>query len=344
VTSFRSAEFLARVVFAFGSIATTFSSAAIAQDAPDTQNAAPIVRASTQSQSPAATTTQEPAQPMPEALPPTPAYDKTIFQANLPASQLAFLKQFDGVRSKDLYHDKQFKFIKKAAFPGWEFHYGHDMSVSDAMDAALDSAKDAVQIRDGRYVMLSGTSELFPGLRGRGFIWIDMQDGIALGGFYFHPTNGEPTPTLTVFSKQLRVDTLSMSQLPPEFFKDYSQWCADERISPVTTRYFIGDLKKRILLEHDEDFCSSNVGPMGSDCLQMTADAADLDMNTAYYLEQVHYATNATAYMLVGSEQVAFVQMRDSRCGSVVDPLGCRIRVTREHIHGITRPRPMPRR
>jgi hypothetical protein len=316
---------------------------AVAQEAPDTGSSGPIAHTAPSNRSPAIVTTQEPAQPMPEALPPVPIYDKTIFQATIPAAQLAFLRQFEGARSKDLYRDKQFRAVKKAALPGWEFNYGRDMSVSDAMDVALNDSADAVTIRDGRYVMLSGTSELFPGLQGRGFMWIDLQDGIALGGFYFHPTNGEPTPTLTVFSKQLRVDTLSMSELPPEFFRDYSQWSADERISPVTTRYFIGDLKKRILLEHDEDFCSSNAGGMGSDCLQMTADAADLDMNTAYYLDQVHYATNATAYMLVGSDQVAFVKLRDRRCGSVVDPLACRIRVTREHTRVITRPHPEPR-
>ena len=48
----------------------------------------------------------------------------------------------------------------------------------------------------------------------RGFIWIDMQQGIALGGIFFHPTNGEPTPTLTLFSKQVEENSLEMSQLP----------------------------------------------------------------------------------------------------------------------------------
>lgn len=43
-----------------------------------------------------------------------------------------------------------------------------------------------------------------PCLRGRGFLWFDLDEGIVLGGFYFTPTNGEPTPTLTVFSRQLK--------------------------------------------------------------------------------------------------------------------------------------------
>jgi hypothetical protein len=275
------------------------------------------------------------------ALPPAPVYDKTIFGDTIPPAQLAFLKSFDGDRTRDLYHDKQFKALKKAVLPRWEFHFGRDMSITDAMDYALDGSNEAVQVRDGRYVMLSGRAEMFPGLGGRGFMWFDMQEGIALAGFYFHPSNGEPTPTTTVFSKQLMVDTISMAQLPPEFFQDFSQWSSEERIPPVTTRYFIGGLEKRLLLEHDEDFCSSTFTALGSDCLQMTADAADVDMNTAYYLDQVHYATNATAYMIVGDDQSAFLRLRTNRCGGVADPLGCRILITRQQVHRVTHSAPV---
>jgi uncharacterized protein YecT (DUF1311 family) len=275
------------------------------------------------------------------ALPPAPVYDKSIFGDTIPAAQLAFLKSFDGNRTRDLYHDKQFKALKKSVLPKWEFHYGRDMSITEAMDDALGDSKDAVQVRDGRYVMLSGTAELFPGLGGRAFMWFDMQDGIGLAAFYFHPSNGEPTPTTTVFSKQLMVDTISMAQMPPEFFQDFSQWSNEERIPPINTRYFIGGLEKRLLLEHDEDFCSSTFTALGSDCLQMTADAADVDMNTAYYLEQVNYATNATAHMIVGDDQSAFLRLRTNRCGNVADPLGCRILITRQQVHTVTRSAPV---
>jgi hypothetical protein len=270
-----------------------------------------------------------------------PVFDPSLFQSPLAPADLAFLKQFEHARTHDLYHDKQFKAVKKTILPKWEFHYGHDMSVTDAMDAALGDSKDPVIIRDGRYVLLSGTSDLFPGLQGRGFFWIDIQEGLALAGFYFHPVNGEPTPTITVFSNQLSVDTLSMSALPPAFFQDFSGWAASERISPVTTRYFIGALNQRVLLAHDEDFCSPLFG-RGRDCLQMTADAADADMTTAYYLDQVHYATNATAYMLTSQDQTAFIALRTSRCGGIADPLGCRIRLTREHITRIPHPMGAP--
>jgi len=53
-----------------------------------------------------------------------------------------------------------------------------------------------------------------------------------------------------------------------------------------------------------------------------------------YYLNQVDYTTNATAWM-IGGDQVACVQVRDNSCLGVADPLGCRIRVTRVHIRMI---------
>ncbi len=50
-----------------------------------------------------------------------------------------------------------------------------------------------------------------------------MQEGIGLGGFYFHPTNGEPTPSVNVFSRQVvKEDYLKLSQLPPVFAEAWS--------------------------------------------------------------------------------------------------------------------------
>jgi uncharacterized protein YecT (DUF1311 family) len=74
----------------------------------------------------------------------------------------------------------------------------------------------------------------------------------------------------------------------------------------------------------------------------MNADAADIDMNAAYYLEQTHHATNATAWMIVGDEQVAWIRIRDDACRVGPDPLGCHIRMTREHTHAIVNRQPMP--
>jgi uncharacterized protein YecT (DUF1311 family) len=167
-----------------------------------------------------------------------------------------------------------------------------------------------------------------------------------LAGFYFHPTNGEPTPTVTILSKQVKEESLSMSQMPPAFADDLRTWSAKSSIARITTRYFITGDKKKILLEHDEDFCVAppNAVPPPFDlCQQMNADAAEIDMNAAYYLDQTNHATNATAWMIMGQDQIAWIQVRESTCRVGPDPLRCRIRMTRERTRVFLRPRPMPR-
>jgi|HubBroStandDraft_6_1064221.scaffolds.fasta_scaffold01134_8 uncharacterized protein YecT (DUF1311 family) len=265
---------------------------------------------------------------------PAPKYDVAIFQNRIPSDQLAFLNQFVRSDSGDLIRDKQYKKIMKHVVPNCIYHYGRDMSLPDAYDMVLSGSRQPVQIRDGRYVMVSGKSG--PYLMGRGFMWIDMQDGIALGGFYFRPINGEPTPTVTIFSQQVKERTLQLSQLPAAFAEDLSAWSSSMNIPPVTTRYFITDRNEKILLEHTEDYCSTAdplSSPVAEDCEQMNADASDLDMNAAYYLDQTNHATNATAWMIVGDDQVAWIRVRDTTCSVGPDPLICHIRLTRQRTH-----------
>jgi uncharacterized protein YecT (DUF1311 family) len=274
--------------------------------------------------------------------PPASNYDKAIFLKPIPADQLAFLNQFAGAPSKDLFRDKQFHKLMKTFVPDCMFHYGRDMPLSDALEMVINDSRQPVEIRDGRYLMLSGQSG--PYLGGRGFLWIDMQDGIALGGFHFHPTNGEPTPSVVIFSRQVKQDPLAQSELPPAFVNDLIQWSTTSRVPPITTRYFITGSNKRILLEHDEDYClraDGTTAPPESGCLQMNADAADIDMNTASYLYQTHYATNATAWMINDPDQIAWLQVRTNTCRIGPDPLGCHIRMTRERTHVIIRRAPV---
>lgn len=279
---------------------------------------------------------------------PTPLpYDKAIFLTQLDPALLSHLTSFDGAPTADLYHDKQFRRLMKAFVPDCMFHYGRDMPLSDALDISLANSRTPVVVRDNRYILLSGVRG--PYLSGRAFLWVDIQDAIGLGAFFFTPTNGEPTPTVAVFSRQVKEPNLALSQLPPVFAQDLAQWSSRAGVPEITTRYFLTGNNKRILLEHDEDFCSlgdGTVAPAGSGCEQLNADAADTDEIAAYYLEQVHYATNATVWM-IGPDQIAWVQTRDRTCNGVLDPLGCRIRVTREHTHILIHrpaPRPIPRR
>ena len=276
--------------------------------------------------------------PAPRAVPQPP-----VLQNPIPAGDLAFLSGCAGRTTKELMKDKQFRALKKAMIPRTEYHYGRDMPLTDAMDDVLDGSPLPVNVRDGRYVTVMGMQG--PYLRGRGFMWFDLQEGTGLGAFYFTPTNGEPTPTVAVFSRQVKEKALGMSDLPEAFAEDLGAWAGGSNVPALTTRYFLTGSNMRVLLEHDEDYCSGaslNLVPQGEPCEQMDADAADTDEVAAYYLDQVHYRTNATAWM-IGPDQVAWIGVRDRTCGGVLDPLGCRIRVTREHTRVLTgRPGPRP--
>lgn len=286
---------------------------------------------------------QQPPAPVTRQAPQVPQYDKAIFLRPMAPAQLSFLTQSANDSSGELYRSHEFRKLMKNFVPDCLFHFGRDMPLGDALDLLLTNSADPVIVRQGRYVMLSGSGD--PYHQAHALLWIDMQDGIGLGAFFFHPHNGEPTPTVAVFSRQVKETTIAMSQLPPDFAADLARWTAEEQIAPITTRYFLTGNNKRILLEHDEDYCALGDGtlaPPGSGCEQMNADAADIDETAAYYLDQVHYATNATAWM-IGADQVAWLQVRTNTCGGVADPIGCRIRITREHTHQIIHRGPMPR-
>src|SRR5579863_3215505 len=112
---------------------------------------------------------QEPPQPPPPPAPPV------VFQSPIPIDQLAFLSGYAGQRTKDLEKDKRFHTLVKEAVPRTEYHYGRDMPLSEAIDNALVGSKLPVEIREGRYVTVSGSQGSY--LRGRGFLWFDLQLG-----------------------------------------------------------------------------------------------------------------------------------------------------------------------
>ena len=271
------------------------------------------------------------------AAPPPPA----VLQPAIPSAQLAFLSGFAGQPAKALIKDKQFRGLMKLVVPRSEYHYGRDMPLSDAIETVLDGSRLPVDVIDARYAVVSGYSG--PYLRGRGFLWFDMQQGTALGVFYFQPTNGEPTPTLTVFSKQLTDTSLSMSQLPLPFAEVLSQWTLVAGIPAVTPRYFIPENGRKYVLVHDEDYCDhppNSPAPPANVCEQLNANAADADMNAAYFMKETHNAADATAWMLE-PDQIAWIGLRDRTCGI---GLACRIAITRQRTQVlIGPPAPHPR-
>jgi hypothetical protein len=271
--------------------------------------------------------------------PPQPA---AVLVDPLATAQVAFLGSYAGRPTKELLRDRSFRNLMKAVLPKTTYHYGSDMSLASAVDEALDGSKLPVMLRDGRYLTVSG--EQGPYLHGRGFLWFDLQEGIALGGFYFTPTNGEPSPTLTIVSKELSGQALAMSQLPAAFVQDLYQWEAVSKVPPVTPRYFIPQSGKKYVLVHDEDYCWHPENTPALDrksCDAMNADAAEADMNAAYFMKRTSNAANATAWML-GPDQVNWLQMRGRICMGPAG-FGCRIRMTRQRTWVLIGGPPMPR-
>jgi hypothetical protein len=317
-------------------LGTLLPLSADAQDAPDISagpltTPVPIVRSTPQPAEDA-----RPTAPPPPMLPTPPPFDPTIFLKPIPADQLTFLKSFAGGSAGDAMRDRQFRHVLKEFVPDCMFHYGRDMPLSEALDTVFANSRYPVQLRDDRYLLLAGNSG--PYLRGRAFLWIDLKLGFGLGGFFFAPTNGEPSPTLAVFSRQVKEQAIGLSELPPEFSADLASWSASAGLPPITVRYFLNGSNRRILLEHDEDFCSPTDGTVTSsdDCEQQNADAADIDITTAYYLEQVHYATNATAWMIRNPDMLDWIVIRDRTCRSGPNPLACRVRLTHERVRVVT--------
>lgn len=314
--------------------------------APPHSDAPPAAQPEAPAPAPETAPAPTPAPDSQPALPPPGPPPPANFQKLIPADQLSFLNDYANQPARTLLKDKRFHSLMKQTISSTEYHYGRDMSLSDALQTVLDGSMQPVQVRDGRFVTVSGSNG--PYLGGRGFLWFDTQTGVALGGFYFHPTNGEPTPTVTVFSRQLTDRQLSMGQLPEPFAEDLEQWAADSRVPEITPRYFIPENGKKYVLEHDEDYCWSPSGepePDRDDCQQMMADAADDDMNAAYFMQETRNVADATAWML-GPDQVAWLQVRDRTCGPRA--ISCRIRITRERTavltgHPAPRPRPTPR-
>jgi hypothetical protein len=269
--------------------------------------------------------TQSAAQAPPNA-PATPA-QPAVFQNLIPPDQLTFLADYDGKLPKDILRDKRFRQVEKLITPSTSYFYHRDKALSDARDEVLYEAPIPISVRDGRYVMVASAGGADKHMSGCGFVWIDMKTGTGIGGIYFHPINGEPTPTLAIFSRQLTDTYLGIGQLPPEFLVDLNQWALIAKIHPTSPRYFIPANKKKYALIHDTDYCAHAEGmaaPPQDECQEMNAEAADADLEAAWFMDQTGHVSDATAYLL--NDYSAFIALRTRTCGA---GLACRIVYTR---------------
>jgi hypothetical protein len=225
-----------------------------------------------------------------------PHLERGVFHEPIATEQLGVLNDYAGRPAKEALQQSKVREVMSEFVPYAPFHLGLDMPLPTAIEAVLLRSSLPIGIRDGRYMMLATGSGST-----RGFVWIDLQQGIAVGGIFFHPRNGEPTPTLTLFSKQVKQGSLKMSQLPVAFAEDLSRWTVMAGIPPVTTRYFINGSGEKLVLTHDEDYCKQPLGTLyasTADCRQMKEEAAELDTRAASFLGETHYASNATMHMV----------------------------------------------
>jgi hypothetical protein len=225
---------------------------------------------------------------------------RLIFTKLITKTQLAFLNDYAG-RAVDNADGKQkVKTLVGIVAPYTPYHYGADFPLPQVISTLLLNEPQPIEIRDGRYAIITGFRNAIH--TRRGLLWIDMRERVALGAIFFDPSNGEPSPTLTIFSQQLDRRSVRMSQLPRAFAEDLRRWAATGGIPAIMTRYFIGAMGEKTVLAHDENFCARAEGQAGlpdkSVCREMNAKATLIDTTAARFMNQTHNASNATVRMI----------------------------------------------
>jgi hypothetical protein len=129
-----------------------------------------------------------------------PRLERAIFRETIASDQLGVLSDYAGKPTNEALRESKVRRVMDTLVPYAPFHFGMDRPLPNVIEAVLLRSSVPIGIRDGRYMMLATDAGSSPG---RGFLWIDLQQGVAVGGIFFHPSNGEPTPTLTLFSKQV---------------------------------------------------------------------------------------------------------------------------------------------
>jgi uncharacterized protein YecT (DUF1311 family) len=255
-------------------------------------------------------------------------------------ADLAWLEPFLNQTTHDVWMHSRFKEIVSAAAPNAIYHFHVDLPLGAAFSAVLSGPGAPVQVRDDRYMLLSACAAA-PCVTGRALAWIDLEVGLVFGAIEFNPTNGEPTPTLTIFSAQVGDRVARRFELPPAFLQDLELWSRATRLRGTTVRYFINKDGWKSLVAHDEDACQ------GADrsslaltmCAATNADAADQDMRAAYLLLANQFDEKSSMRDALKADQDKWLQDRGALCpGAATDAatVACRLKVTRERTQALT--------
>lgn len=220
-----------------------------------------------------------------------------LFHSVLSQNDCMILRLLAEASSKDAVKTPQFRTVLERVVPYTPFHFGVDVPLSQALESVLARSAEPARLREGRYALFANTN----GSAGvRGFLWVDLQKGEAVGGIFFHPANGEPTPTLTLFSSQVLNDSMNVRALPAALLTDLRTWSEAADVPTVSTRYFVNATGKKTVLVHRENFCAEpHASSTAEDaCESLNAKAAGTDAAAAAFLAQTHNASNATIRML----------------------------------------------
>jgi uncharacterized protein YecT (DUF1311 family) len=194
-------------------------------------------------------------------------------------------------------------------------------------------------MRANRFAMLSACDA--PACTGaRAFVWVDTDRGVEFGGIEFAPSNGEPTPTLTLFSKQVVDPVTKRIQLPADFVEDLGTWTRASRRRTTPARYFINGQGLKTVVVHDENNCTGadRSSLAATLCSSMNLDAADQDLAAAYYLLYNSFANGTTMRSAVKADEDKWVLDRKTACGLANDgpALACRLKAASERVASLT--------
>jgi uncharacterized protein YecT (DUF1311 family) len=269
------------------------------------------------------------------------ACPSTIHCAAMPAEHVAWLRSLtDGESSRDATLASRFAALVGAAVPDAVYHFHVDMPLAEAFTAIMRGPAQPIQVRDGRYTVLAACQSASCA-GARAFLWVDTGGALAIGAIQFNPSNGEPTPTQTIFASQVQDPITSMSQLPSAFVQDLARWTSAGRTTPPMARYFVNGKGVKTPVPHEEDAClatdaRSSQLPIGL-CAPMNLANAEQDLAAALYLLNASFAEGTKSRADLKAEQGAWVKARDSSCGAAatLEEIACRVTYTRERTKAV---------